>query len=1522
MADTGSDVSMISLGVLSDKKDITKDEIFDIVGMGKGVVRTIGIKTGDLEINGEVLNQKFCVVPEGNLPEPYDVVLGEDFLQKHRYNILYGPEKVSLKEKEILNLEKSNSEKLNLDKKIVNVLNKTKIKRKNNLKQIGIKNLGKTCSLNAILQTMCRIKSFNEFIINCNKKGSFLKIMKRFIQNFGKQNSDNLKNLMLELKKNNSNIDFEKQQDVHEIYKMIENKLQKETEFDLTEGKILETLTCETCRNIITRTDRINEIILDISSSEDLNSCLIKEFEDRTICDYKCLKCKQKGGLQTKTVKFEVLPQILLLYLKKYDNKGRKLETELKYEEILEINGQRFNLKSIICHTGNENDGHYFTIVREKGKIYKYDDNQVSQLTLEELETYKKYVYMFIFEKELVKSCFYTKSYPLTVPPRSGKMINIEMPENGDYLCLNRELGNGLEIPSCVTKVTNNKGIISVLNNTDKEIKLRRLRLEFEPWSDKRKICLRVENLKKIDKPARVEKLRGLMNYEGLNSIEKEKLDEILTEYSDVFLLEGEKLSICNQVQHKIPIKVDSPIINVKPYRLPILQRTEINKQIKKMLQDGLICESKSPWNAPLLIVPKKTKEGEPQKWRLVVDFRKLNEITISDNFPLPNIHEVLDQLGKSKYFTTMDLSQGYHQIGMSPCSKELTAFSTPFGHYEWIRMPMGLKSASHTFQRLMNFVLLGINGLEAFVYLDDVVVYGSDLETIVRRIKKVLDRFRYHNLKLQPEKCNFLKREVIYLGHKITDKGMTPDPAKFEAIENFSNPKKTKDIKSFLGMVGHYRRYIPEFAKVAKPLTSLLKKRAKFIWSENCEDSFKMLKEKLIRKPILQYPDFEREFCLTTDASDIAVAAVLSQTDKETNLELPIAYASRTLLDAETRYSTTEKELLAVVWGVEHFHIYLYGRKFKILTDHKPLKWLMNIQDPSSRLMRWKIRLSKYEFEIHHISGKINYVADCLSRNIKKVEVNIVTRSGKRTNQEKGEKTLENKTEEVFKEVNSEVLEKENNEKIPVESESIEIPIIIQSDDCHLLREYNNRMKITSLEEQCSKKENLNRNFELGDVIVDENGYKTDFTIISKNKEEDQIIWDQLEKGIKFSIENWNLEKYGNKICIVNHEIGREKLIDFKNLIYELFINKGIYMLIYDNQKKILENEQDIQLILKEYHDNPLGGHQGTKRMLSRIGNKFMWKGMKKTIEEYVKKCKECQMNKPSKGCKMPMKITSIAKQPFERIAIDIVGPLPETINGNKYLLTFQDDLTRFVGAIPIANQEADTIAREFVHHIILKYGFRENLTVLSDMGSNFQSELFKNICKLLKIKKYNTSPWHPETNGGLERSHRTLKEYLRNYIDQVEDWDKFVEFGIFTINSTKNETTGYSPFELLYGQKMTIPTSFMTKIDPVYNYENYVFELRYKLQKAFEIARENQLRMKTKTKDYYDRNIRPIDFKVGDKVLIRNNFKKGEGRKLQPLYIGPYVIVDVISDTNVKIKIDGKLKIYHKNNIKIFYN
>ena len=365
-----------------------------------------------------------------------------------------------------------------------------------------------------------------------------------------------------------------------------------------------------------------------------------------------------------------------------------------------------------------------------------------------------------------------------------------------------------------------------------------------------------------------------------------QQLQALLCEYADIFALDSSELGSTDLVTHTIDT-ANHPPIDHQARRTPFALHDQIDEMVRKMLVQGVIEPSQSPWASPVVLVKK--KDGS---YRFCVDYRRLNSVTKMDVFPLPRIDDTLDLLSRTKFFTTLDLASGYWQVRMHPKSKEKTAFATWSGLYQFVVMPFGLCNAPATFQRLMETVLTGLACDSCMVYIDDILVIGATFQDHLENIRKVFARLRAAGLCLKPQKCSFVKREVTYLGYVVSSDGMSPDSAKVDAVKRFPQPLDLRTLRSFLGLASYYRRFIPQFSVVASPLHALTRKNAVYVWDPVCQRAFERLKELLTVAPVLAFPDFSREFMLETDASGAGLGAVLAQ-KQEDGLVRPIAYAS-----------------------------------------------------------------------------------------------------------------------------------------------------------------------------------------------------------------------------------------------------------------------------------------------------------------------------------------------------------------------------------------------------------------------------------------------------------------------------------------------------------------------------------------------------------------------------------------------------------------------------------------------------
>ena len=485
--------------------------------------------------------------------------------------------------------------------------------------------------------------------------------------------------------------------------------------------------------------------------------------------------------------------------------------------------------------------------------------------------------------------------------------------------------------------------------------------------------------------PEGIEKLFSKLNLSGADQWEETnrlKPKELFVKFHHIFALEDLELGKTDMVKHVIRLNDETPF-RERYRRIPPHQYDEVKKHLKEMLEIGAIRKSQSPWASAVVLVRK--KDGA---LRFCIDLRKLNARTIKDAQTLPRIEDSLDSLNGAMIFTSLDLKSGYWQVELDEDSIPYTAFTVgPLGFYECLRMPFGLTNAPATFQRLMENCLGDLHLNWCIIYLDDIIVYSKTPEEHLQRLKAVFEKISKAGLKLKPNKCEFFKSEITYLGHVVSHRGIARDPKKIRAIQQWPRPTTVTEVCKFTGLTNYYRKFVHGYAKVARPLHDLVsgknakKKRSVVEWTEDCERSFNQLKQLCSNTPVLAYPDYKQKFKLYTDASESGLGAVLTQI-KEDGLKRPVAYASRMLSKSERNYDAHKLEFLALKWAItDRFHEYLYGGTFDVFTDNNPLTYILSSAKLDAVGQRWVASLGPYNFSLHYNPGRHNTVADSLSR-------------------------------------------------------------------------------------------------------------------------------------------------------------------------------------------------------------------------------------------------------------------------------------------------------------------------------------------------------------------------------------------------------------------------------------------------------------------------------------------------------------------------------------------------------------
>lgn len=946
---------------------------------------------------------------------------------------------------------------------------------------------------------------------------------------------------------------------------------------------------------------------------------------------------------------------------------------------------------------------------------------------------------------------------------------------------------------------------------------------------------------------------------------------DLIKEYEDIFSHGDDDLGLTHLVEHHIELS-DSRPFKQRHRKIPPSMYEEVRSHLQQLLSAGVIRPSHSPFASNIVLVRK--KDGS---LRMCVDFRQLNKWTIRDSYALPRIDEILESLSGSKYFTKLDLKSGYHQISITEQHKERTAFTVgPLGFFEFNRMPFGLTNAPATFQRLMEQCMGDLNLTICLVYIDDLIVFADNYEEHLDRLQRVFRRLRESNLKLSPKKCDFFRNKVTYVGHVVSADGIEADSTKIEKVRDWPTPTNADELRQFLGFAGYYRKFVQNFSQIARPLNDLLpptrnKKSSKtpppsaaqWIWRSEHDGAFQRLKDILCSPVVLGYPDYTLPFELHVDASGSGLGAVLYQ--QQGHQLRPIHYASRGVSKSERNYPAHKLEFLALKWAItEKFHDYLYGRTFTVYTDNNPLTYILTKAKLDATGHRWLSALSTYNFDIKYRPGKRNADADAMSRLPASID-------------------------------------RDTKEHLPAHSEEISL------DSVHAVCRSIGGCDDDSLVESIC----------LSADVVD--------------------VLDEDVQGIQAMTPHAWRQLQAQDPCISqwlpflrrNERPGRKTIQQSPdNAIMtrvwdSLKLKRGVLYRCVQKEGSVVD-----QLVIPEYmkekvltylHDHV--GHPGRDRTLSLLKDRFFWPGMSKDVDSWIKKCPRCVLRKTPTTQRVPL-VSIVTTQPMELVCMDYLT-LETCKGGYSYVLVVTDHFTRYAQAIPTRNMSAKTTADALCGYI-QHYGIPRRFH--SDQGANFCGTVIRHLCELLAIEKSRTSPYHPSGNGTCERFNRTLMNMLGTLdSDQKKDWKRFLGPLTYAYNSTRHDTTGYSPFQLLFGRQPRLPVDLVFGIgesEGVPKVPDYVKDLRARMCQSFELAsakaKESQLRQKTT----YDLKARHAFLDIGDRVLVK--ILAFEGRhKLSNRWESEVYVVEGQDNQDIPVyqvrkeNGEGRVRTLHRNHL-----
>lgn len=897
-------------------------------------------------------------------------------------------------------------------------------------------------------------------------------------------------------------------------------------------------------------------------------------------------------------------------------------------------------------------------------------------------------------------------------------------------------------------------------------------------------------------------------------------------------------------------IEVDGPPPKSMPYRTNPRNKMFIQETIAKLLNTGKISPNEGPYGAPVIVVRNPTSG----KLRMCVDYRRLNKITKTDAFPLPTIEDVLSMMGGKKYFSTFDLCQGYHQVRVDDQDKEKTAMVTHMGTFEWNVVGFGLKNAPAHFTRCMDVVLSGLNWRKCCVFVDDVIVFSNTFEQHLEDLSEVVDRFEKHKLSLHPNKCQLFKDKVTYLGYTISAAGVDALSAKVEAIEKIPPAQTMTELRSFIYMVGFYRRLIKNFAKRAEPLTRLLKKENWPFkpWEKGSEQekAYEDLRVALKNTVTLHHIDYTKPFVIDVDACKKGLGAVLCQevelpisggtqggTTKTQKFLMPCYFASRTLKGTEQNQTPMRLEATGVLWALEYFQNFILGNQVTVYTDHGPLDWLFRPEHKNSPLIRFQARYQEFEpyTKVVYRPGRLHSVPDALSRLV--VE--------------------------------------------DMSTDAVNLETHLAPDERYVSALTRGGQLYQMYEDKLSEAGPQTWSKPLEDTL-------TDSTFLKKVRQEQPR--DEIFGPLRLVLAGKASEIDVKKRDSVEHRARHFRIEE--GLLYRRYWKK----MADGTRRKISQlcvPKSLREFVLTKLHDHPTSAHIGREKMEDLVSSRFYWPKYYEDVARWVKSCPLCQRFLGLKPRKVGVLQPKNIQDAMHTLSIDLFGPLPSS-SGKKYILTIIDCFTRWPTLVAIGRKDAQTVAdaihdNTFFDHACVR-------RIVHDGGGEFANDVFARYCARFGIEDACTTPYHPQSNAQAERIHRFIKKSLAVLTYQKpKSWVKMLDYVAFAYRTTKLHGIGYSPYFLLYGREPVLPVDVLTSSPLALQVDAAQYGLKQSalLHETWQQTRKIQAELNLKATSEYDSKRKAGALEAGSKVL-RYMPPHDEGcHKLSAYWHGPYEVV-----------------------------
>ena len=1035
-----------------------------------------------------------------------------------------------------------------------------------------------------------------------------------------------------------------------------------------------------------------------------------------------------------------------------------------------------------------------------------------------------------------------------------------------------------------------------------------------------------------------------------LKGQERQQFINLISEFPNLFISDYAHIRGVDVIQHHINLKEGTTPVAQKLRRLGHVQKEALLKEVKALLRAQFIYPVEdSEWVSPIVVVPKKNG-----KWRVCVDYKPLNAATKRDHFPLPFQDEILDEIAGHEMYSVCDGYSGYFQIRIAEEDQKKTTFITPWGCFAYRCMPFGLTNAVFTFNRLAIHVFQPFFGKFVRVFMDDFAIYSSRKDHL-EKVRLAFKRLEECKMQLNPEKCHIGEKEVVMLGHVVSQEGIKVDSSKIEAIQKMTTPTSIKDLEVFVQKVRYFERFIHMLAQILYPFRIILRTN-NFLWTSTTEEQYVRIKELLCNAPILKPPDRTSTFFLSLSVGSHAIGAILMQQDYENRLMHPIYFISKAMSDVEKEFLEVEKWMLALIYACKKFRSFLLPHHFVIITSMSLLPYVLQHVSISARIAKWALLLAEFDFEVKLESTMRAELADLLTFRETFHEEDLV----------KLRKALpEPDMEDAFTLFFDGAFRKATNIAVGgiilkdpqgdrVKSEGITLSGVNSNNEaeyatlCYGLRlckamkikrlilKGDSLLVIKQIQGNWKCQSDGLRNFYKEAMSLLRSFEKIQVKHVGRlyNKEADALAQAQLDKikegfvGVLETCKDVDsleeVHNFLNKGEFPNNlnALQRKRLVakaSQYHLVGEDLYNKG-----KDGVLRRVPNKSEIIKILFKLHEEVCGGHLAHDIMIRKIlliG--FTWPTIHRDVHDWCRSCDACQkagIRHLQSGPLQPIVVFA----PFEKWGIDAVGPLPKTQHGKEFILVAIDYMTKWVEAIATSSIKAKDVAQFVYKNICTRFGVP--MEIVSDHGPGFRSEMLACLLSKLKIKHRYSTPYYPQANGAVEKVNGLIVKNLTKLVqDKVRTWDRYLDDTLWAYRVSYKSSTGFTPFYLVYGKEALLPIELEIK-------SNRLMEASHRskgndvmsrlasnhlLQYSREEAVEHYLNQAMKRKEAYDKKHKGNHIEEGSLVLrYDNRYDYIQGQKLDNKWEGPFVVHKKYDNGSYQLKdVDGALHSYRVN-------